>query len=262
MRLKGFLSVVLLLSLVYTAQAADKVKGSGKLETEEKKITDYNSIRINGVFDIHYEQSENEPFLEVTVDDNLQPYIEVEVKDRVLTVGFRKGTKVEGFTKFVIKTRSKWLKEARIAGNANFMVDSPLTGDEAVIKARDNSLIQLKAPAVLGKLDLDVTGSANIVVDDVHVDKLECSINGYGSITLKKGKAAEGSYSILSDGDIHAFGVEVQVLNCKVAGSGTAEIHTTEELKTSLLGKGNIRYKGVEPSQLTKIGKGTIEHVN
>jgi hypothetical protein len=260
MKWNNFLFITLALGCVLSVQAADRIKGNGVLVTKEKEVSDYNAIKVDGVFDIHYEQSEKEPFLEVTVDENLQPYVSVEVKDRVLSIGF-KGIKVDHFTKFIVKTNSKWLKEARIAGNANFMVNSSLTGDELVIKGKDNSLIQLKEPVVLGKLDLDVSGSANMVVDRLEVDKLECSINGSGSITLHAGKAAQGSYSITNSGDIHAFGVESPDLTCKVAGSGTAEVHATDNLKATLLGSGNIRYKGPTAVQSKKLGKGTIEEV-
>ncbi len=260
MKFKILLILLMISGITSLIQASDRVKGSGMLTTKEREITDYNSIRIDGVYDIHYEQSENEPYLEITVDDNLQQYVNIEIKDRVLMVGF-KGIKVDHFTKFIIKTNSKWLKEARIAGNANFMVNSPLNGDETIIKGKDNSLIQLKETVKLGKLDLDISGSANIVADDLQVDKLECTINGSGSITLKKGNAKEGSYSITSSGDIHAFGVAVPDLKCNVTGSGTAEVHATDNLKASLVGKGNIRYKGPTAVQQKKIGKGTIEEV-
>lgn len=261
MKRKGLCVIVLMLGVVFIGHAADKVKGSGTLETKEWEITDYNAIKVDGLYEIHYEQSNDEIFLEITVDDNLQQYIQAEVKDRALSIGFSKNVKVEQFTKFIIKTNSKWLKEARIAGNANFMVESPLTGDEMMIKAKDNSLIQLKEPIALGKLNLDVAGSANMVVNDLHVDKLECTINGSGSITLKSGEAKEGSYSIASSGDIHAFGVAVPDLKCNVTGSGTAEVQATNFLKASLVGKGNIRYKGTTNVQQTKIGKGVIEEV-
>ncbi|MCC8133549.1 MAG: DUF2807 domain-containing protein [Tannerellaceae bacterium] len=242
MKINGLL-ICLLLSVTTFTQAADRIRGNGTLTTKEKEITDYNRIRIDGVFDILYEQSENTPYLEVTVDENLQPYVYAEVKDRILTIGF-KGIKVDHFTKFLIKTNSRWLKEARISGNANFMLESPLTGDEFVIKSNANSLIQLKHPVTLGKLDLNVFGSANIVVDKLEVEKLECSISGSGSITLKEGQALQGSYSITSSGDIHAFGVAVPDLSCKVTGSGTAEVHATDNLKATLMGNGHIRYKG------------------
>ncbi|MCD7978184.1 MAG: DUF2807 domain-containing protein [Tannerellaceae bacterium] len=259
MKINGLL-ICFLLSFVTMGHAADRIRGNGTLTTKEREITDYNRIRIDGVYDIIYTQSEDTPYLEVTVDENLQPYVQVEVKDRTLTIGF-KGIKVDHYTKFLIRTNSRWLKETRIAGNANFMLESPLSGDELVIKSNANSLIQLKHPVTLGKLDLNVSGSANIVVDKLEVEKLECSISGSGSITLKEGKALQGSYSITSSGDIHAFGVAVPDLSCRVTGSGTAEVHATDNLKATLMGSGHIRYKGPTAVQQKKVGKGTIEEV-
>jgi hypothetical protein len=45
------------------------------------------------------------------------------------------------------------------------------------------------------------------VVNELKTDKLECSINGSGTINLKAGNAEEADYSITTDGEIMAFGV-------------------------------------------------------
>ena len=190
MRTKGLLSIIMLLGLLFTAQAADHVKGNGKLSSKKITIDDYNSIKIDGVIDFNYEQSDAAPYIEVTVDENLHEYVNINIKDRELSVGF-KGVKVDHYTKFIVKTNSKWLKEVKAAGNANFMVNSPLTGDEIKINANSNCLVQLKEPVKMGKLDLNVSGSANMVINELQADKLECSINGSGTINLKKGDAKE-----------------------------------------------------------------------
>lgn len=258
--MRGFVWIAVLLGLTTSGWAADRVKGDGKLTTKTITIDDYNEIRIDGVIDFSYEQSETTPHLEVTVDQNLHPYVNIEVKDRVLTVGF-KGAKVDHFTKFIIKSNSKWLKEAKIAGNGNFTVNSAVTGDELKIKANANSLVQLTKLVKVGKLDLNVSGSANMVVADLQADKIECNIDGSGTVTLKQGKAKEGEYSIVSSGDIHAFGLDVPELSCKITGNGLAEVHSTNNLKASIVGKGNIRYKGPTAVQQKVIGKGTVEEV-
>lgn len=260
MKTKGFLLLALLLSSVLTAGAAERVKGDGKLTSKKITVADYNEIKIDGVIDFNYEQSEEPSTVEVTIDQNLHPYIDIEVKDRVLTIGF-KGAKVDHFTKFIVKTHSKWLRAAKVSGNGNFMVNSALTGDETEIKANGNSLVQLKKTVTVGKLALKVAGSANMVVEHLEADKIECDIDGSGSVTLKKGNAKEGEYSIVSSGDIHAFGLAVPELNCKVTGNGQAEVHPTDNLKASVIGKGSIRYKGPTAVQQRIIGKGTIEEV-
>ena len=258
MKTKGLLAIAFLLGIFFSVQAADHVKGNGKLSTKKITVGDYNAIKIDGVIDFNYEQSDATPYLEVTVDENLHPYVNIDIKDRELTVSF-KGAKVDHFTKFIAKTNSKWLKEVKAAGNANFMINSKLTGDELKIKANSNCLVQLKEKVEIGKLDLNVSGSANMVVNNLQADKLECSINGSGTINLKAGKAGEADYSITTDGEIMAFGVAVPEVNCKITGKGSAQVHPTENLKATIVGKGNIRYKGPTAVQQKVIGKGTVE---
>lgn len=241
--------------------AALNVKGNGTVTSKEKSVTDFNRIKTEAGCDVIYEQSDADPYLQVTIDENLQEHVKVEIKDRMLTIGFKKGVKVESFTRFTVKINTKWLKEIRMNGNGNFALETPLTGDELVVKCNSHSLIELKKLVELGKLDLNVNSSANIVVNNVKVDKLECSITGSGSITLKEGTANVGTYSISSSGDIHAFGVAIPEVSCRVTGSGTAEIHPTDNLKANLVGSGNIRYKGPTAVQQKKVGKGTIEEV-
>lgn len=260
MKTKGLLVVAFLLGAFFSVYAADHVKGNGKLSTKKINIGDYNAIKIDGVIDFNYEQTDTEPYLEVTVDENLHPYVNIDIKDRELTVNF-KGAKVDHYTKFIVKTNSRWLKEVKAAGNANFMVNSRLTGDELKIKANSNCLVQLKKKVEMGKLDLDVSGSANMVVDDLVADKLECSINGSGTINLKNGTAGEADYTINTDGEIMAYGVSSQEVNCNVKGKGSAQVHSTDNLKATVIGKGSIRYKG--PTAVTQkvMFGGTVEEV-
>lgn len=260
MKTKGLMLFTFLLGVILSAQAADHVKGNGTLTTKKINIEDYNSIKIDGVIDFNYEQSTAEPYLEVTVDENLHPYVNIDIKDRVLTVGF-KGAKVDHYTKFIVKTNSKWLREVKASGNANFMVNSQLSGDETIIKANSNCLIQLKGKVKVENLDLNVSGSANMVVTDLDVTKIDCSINGSGTITLKNGVASQGKYSIVSNGEIMALGVAVPDLTCDIKVNGTAEVHATDNLKANIVGKGTIRYKGPTAIQQKVIGKGTIEEI-
>ena len=219
--------------------AVDHVKGNGNLTSKKISIEDFNAIRFDGVIDFNYVQSEAPATIEVTVDQNLHDYVNIEIKDRVLQIGF-KGAKVDHFTKFIVKTNSKWLNEVKVSGNGNFMLNSEYAGDEMTIKANANSLVQLKNKVTVGKLNLDVSGSANMVANNIEVDKLECDIDGSGSITLKKGTAKEGDFGIVSSGDLHALGIEIPRIECSVTGNGLAELRPTKNLKANVIGKGTI----------------------
>lgn len=57
-----------------------------KLSTKKITIDDFNAIKFDGVIDFNYEQSESTPHIEITVDENLHPYVNIDIQDRVLTV--------------------------------------------------------------------------------------------------------------------------------------------------------------------------------
>ncbi len=260
MKTKTSVIILLFTLLSYPVLAAEKIKGNGNLVSKENEISDYNKIRVNGLYDIYYTQSDDSPYLEITVDDNLMPYVHVTIKDRVLSIGF-KGAKVESFTKFIIKTNSRWLKEVQAAGNAGFYLESPLQGDEFVVKSSNNCLVQLKHKVEMGKINLKISGAANIIAEELVTEKLSCNITGTGSMNLQKGTANEGSFDIMNSGVIHASGIEIKNATCKVAGSGMAEINATDNLKINVLGNATVRYKGTADVEQRKIGKGTIEEI-
>ena len=261
MRTKGFVLLAFLFGLFLNIQAADNVNGNGKLSTKSMKIDDFNEVQIDGIMDFNYTQSDGPSSLEITLDENLHQYLNIEIHDRVLTLKFNKKVKVNKVTKYIVKTSSKWLKKAEIKGNANFMVNNKLKSDEMEIKAKNNCLVQLKQPVEIGVLTLTVDNSANMVVENLKADKLECNMDGSGSMRLKAGTANQGKFTVLSSGDIHAYGVTIPDVNCKMAGSGLAEIHPTGNLKASLVGKGTIRYKGNPTVDQRSIGKGVIEQI-
>ncbi len=252
----------LLIAITTTAMAADPVKGNGKPVTKTIEVGDYNEIRINGIMEFNYEQTEV-PTSEVviTLDENLFTYLHTEVKDRILTIRF-KDAKVDQVTRFTVKANSQWLKAARVEGNANFITHTPVNGDELEIRANANSLVQLKEPITTGVLKLKMNGSANIVAEKLKVEKLECDLDGSGSVTIRNGKALTGLYSIVGGSDLHAYDIQVDELNCRMTGSGVAEVHALTKLKASIMGKGEIRYKGSPEVQQSIIGKGKIINAN
>ena len=61
--------IAFLMGMFFSTQAADHVKGNGKLSTKKITIDDFNAIKFDGVIDFNYEQSESTPHIEITVDE-------------------------------------------------------------------------------------------------------------------------------------------------------------------------------------------------
>jgi len=260
MNRKGFLLAFVIIFSTGIVLAADPVSGNGKLITKELSLSDFNEIRVNGTMEFNYTQSETTPRAEITIDENLYPFLQVDVKNRILQIEF-KGAKVEKVTKFIVKANSQWLKAVRLSGNASFHPQNALTGDEMTFRGNSNCLFNLTEPIKVGKLEMIVRQSANIVAETVESEEIKCDMDGSGSIRLKSGDALKGAYSITGSGDIHAYGFEIPELSCKITGSGTAEVYATEQLKASVVGSGTIRHKGSASVSSSIIGKGSIEKI-
>ena len=83
MKTKGFLLLAFLFGLFLNAKAADNVNGNGTLSTKTIKIDDFNEVRIDGIMDFSYVQSDDPGSLEVTLDENLHQYLNVDIHDRI-----------------------------------------------------------------------------------------------------------------------------------------------------------------------------------
>lgn len=261
MRTKTAFLMSLLLAGFTTLQAAEEIKGNGKIVTKKIDISDYDEIKLAGTADFNYVQSSgNNPQLEITIDENLLPYLKIEVKNRELTVGFKSGMNLYP-TKNIVKSNSKWLKKVKVTGTGGFYANVPIDGNELELSTSGSGLIEMKKAVKVGALELKASSSGNIVADNIQTGKLECKSAGSGNIRIG-GQATDASFSINGSGDIDAFNCKTKNANCKIAGSGNANLNVSGELKASVLGSGNIRYKGT-PTNISqrKLGSGSIEAV-
>lgn len=257
MKMKTTLLAGLLLTGFAAAQAAEEIKGNGQIVTRTIDISDYDEIQLAGTADFHYVQSNEAAGLEITIDENLLPFIKIEVKDRQLVVGYKKGLNLYP-TKNIVRSHSKWLKKVKVTGAGGFYADVPVEGNELELKTSGSGLIQMKRAVKVGELELTASGSGNIVADNVQTGELECKIGSAGNIRVG-GQATNGSFSINGSGDIDAFQCKLQHLTCKIAGSGNVNATVAKTLKASIVGSGNVRYKGTPAVTSRKLGKGSVE---
>ena len=118
------------------------IEGNGKLVTKKIEISDYDAISTIGAMEFEYEKSSSGPFLEITVDENILPYLDIRVKGHTLTFGFKdlpRETEVRDGdvhtytssispTKFKVKSRSTDLTELNLVGGCNMTVKRALDG--------------------------------------------------------------------------------------------------------------------------------------
>ena len=83
--LKPLILINICILILFFACSLPGVKGSGKVERENRTIGSFNELHVSGMFDVYMREG-NTPSVEVVADDNLLPIIRTELKGSRLKV--------------------------------------------------------------------------------------------------------------------------------------------------------------------------------
>lgn len=262
-----FLLCFLIPALWGTAENRN-VRGNKKVVKKVIPITEYNSIDVAGSMDIMYQQSNADPYLEVTIDENLLDYFTIQVEGKTLTLKYKKLNDAKDSptyniqpTAFTIKTNSKELKEIRSAGSGSIFVQTPIRVDKMEVDLAGSGNVTFDRLLEGTKGIFKLAGSGDIILKNIKFQYLDCSLAGSGDIRVK-GSADRASYSLASSGEIEAFGCKTQKAECSVAGSGNINVYAVSQLDASVVGSGDIFYMGNPVMSTSKAGSGEIRRVD
>ena len=221
-----------------------KVTGSGNIVTEEIDVSNFDEILLTGVGRLIITQADEEA-LTVTTDDNLVQYIEIDVNNGVLEIGFTKDVSFE-----------------RGGGQKILVPSDSFTFNLSVI---DMSSINLT-----GAADIDIqeltgeefriifSGAGDIKVDSLVVDYLDVNVSGAGDIEIA-GKVEIQMVNLSGLGNYDAAGLESQVATITINGAGGADVWAHEALEVTINGAGDVSYFG-DPSLSKEInGLGRVD---
>jgi hypothetical protein len=111
------------------------------------------------------------------------------------------------------------------------------------------------------KLNIDITGSANVNATIVSHNTITGNITGSGDVTLK-GVCDSEDFEITGSGNFHAFDLSCVSSRVDISGSGDAEVNVSKELNTDISGSGSVKYKGNPAVNANTSGSGTVTHVD
>ena len=214
---------------------SETIKGNGTLITKEISIEDYDKIEIVGRVDLNYQQLEENPYFQFTIDENLVEYLDIHVKNRILYIEpVKNETGLSTYnlnpTKFIVNTNSKQIRNIDLAGSGTINLVSDIQSDN---------------------LDFDIAGSGKIVSEkSITIGILTIDLAGSGNIALK-GNVETCKIDIAGSGNMISPDLSVKHLKCDIAGSGKVEIDVTESIHCDIAGSGTIIYTG-NPSSVNQ----------
>ncbi len=111
-------------------------------------------------------------------------------------------------------------------------------------------------------LQLAVSGIGNIEVVDLDSKNLKVSISGSGKITIGEGGIAEElAVSISGSGNFNGKGFAADEVTVNTSGSGSSTVHSNGTIKARIAGSGNVYYVGNPSIDATIAGSGKVREL-
>ncbi len=253
----------LLCALVVTGTAfADnkRIKGNGRVKTTEISITDYDKISVSGgSIEMIYEQSTAVPYLEVTVDENILPYLDIEVKNNQLKVGVKKeGRNSYNIqpTVYKIKTNSHSLVQMKSSGSGKYAIKNVNHSGTLEANLSGSGSVNYEQVTV-NTLKADLSGSGSVNGNGLNIGSLRLFVSGSSKSEIS-GKVDNGEIRISGSGSVKGYNCDFGSLSAQISGSGKIEAKVIDKLDATVSGSGNISYKGRPVVNTRTSGSGKI----
>jgi len=220
---KNFAKILLLAVITFSSVScifADKVKGNGKVVTEERTVKSFEGVSASAGIDVVITQEEKE-FLEVEADENLLEYIITEVNSGILKIHWKKGTNVRSYKKVLVHVTCKNLKSVRASSGADIYC-------KGVIKTNELTITSSSAA------DIDLSVEAEII---------SCKASSGADVELK-GKTNKLMTTCSSGADIEAMEIEANIVDAKASSGADITVTALKEISASASSGGDITYYG------------------
>ncbi|HSD07289.1 head GIN domain-containing protein [Flavobacterium sp.] len=216
----------------------NKVHGNGNVITEKRTTAEYDEINVSGFFDVVL-VSGKEGNISIQAEENLMPYIKVEVKDNKLHIYSEKNVSISTKKNIVLTVPFDKISSVSLSGS----------GD-----------VSTKDAIVATNFKTRLSGSGDLTLN-IKATDIEANLSGSGDVVIK-GNSDNFTSKISGSGDLDAENLITKKANLTISGSGDMKINCSENLFARVSGSGDISYKGNPQIKDTKVsGSGEISKI-
>ena len=216
------------------------VPGSGVIETETRRISDFDAISIEYPAEITVEQGRSSS-ITIEADDNLLPQL---------------GTEIEGSTLVFENLERDW--RDRVNPSESVQVTITVVGVERIAFSSAGSIYIYDL--VTESLDVSVSGAGDIDIINIDAENLGFSLSGAGSIDAD-GIADDLQLRISGMGSFKGEDLETLDATVRISGAGSATLWVEKELDASISGAGSVNYYGDPDVSKSISGVGSVTQV-
>lgn len=213
-----------------------RIRGSGNVISEIRQVSDFHAIDLRGSGELFVTQGDTES-LEIEAEDNLMKYLESEVVNGTLHLGYDPGlrlnlapTQTIRYTLTVIN-----LDEIEISGSGRMTAGS--------LESED--------------LTLEASGSGEFVIEDLAVENLFLEFSGSAEAEIA-GTSPHQEIRISGSGEYNGEDLASQTVEVDISGSGNVTLWVTDALDIRVSGSGEVDYYGSPVVNQNVSGSGEI----
>ncbi len=238
--------------------AGRTIRGSGTVSDLSYPIESFSAINMAGLGEVQIQMGEMEG-LRVEAEDNILPFLKVEVQDNTLTLGIQPNTYLVPTLPIRFYVTAKNLNKLTVSGVGGIQAPDIQSDSFSMVISGDGSMDVEDVHA--SSVKINISGSGNAELGAVYANDLQVEISGTGQLKIIGGEVAHQDVTVSGAGDYYARGLasDTATVNLPGAGSGTVQVNKT--LDVTISGAGSLKYVG-NPSLDQKVtGAGRIEHI-
>jgi len=224
--------------VVMNISDSSTVTGRGNPEKYEFQVGQYNGIKVDGFYNIHYHAAPSD-IVTLEIQPNLLEYFVVEVRDGDLVVRSTRRINFGSRRGPVLTVSTPVLNRLTIDGASTFTAHDKITSDSLTLVLRG---------AGSGTAELDV-------------ENLSANISGAGKIELS-GRAATADLNLAGAGDLNALSLQTQDATINLSGAGSIRVNSSDSLSINANGAGSVLYRGSPRISQNTSGVVSIRQVN
>lgn len=215
----------------------NSIKGNGNIVTLEKPVASFNQISFACAAEMRFHISDTSRVV-VTVDENLDEFIEVSTEKNVLDIRMKQDNNYS-FTQCVLEIYAPLLTRVSISGAGSFVSEDTI-----------RSSIFASEISGAGKIE-----------GVFECDHFIADITGTGKISIT-GTSNEANIAIAGAGHFMGDEFNLNFATVNINGSGIANINVEKNLNVNISGSGSVNYQGDPIANINKSSWGRVKKID
>jgi hypothetical protein len=216
--MKKLLLVLLCGFILYGCGFMRCVHGSGRVISQDREVSDFNSVSIDGSANLYVTQG-SEQSLRIEAEDNLLPIIKSKLEGRKLVIENKRCMRNTRPVNIYVTMQD--IHGIDIYGSSKIIGETKISTDEL-------------------NINISGSGKANL---DIEANRINTRISGSGDMAFS-GKATDFDVKVSGSGNISARNLLTDNADISVSGSGDCIISVKEQLDVTISGSGSVKYYG------------------